>query len=202
MIFMIDENHTGVDVPSLGEIMSWYHGKILRIQHGRRIYQKRYHTDEDVIDLFDGIVVVQEKVDDKLSIEEVVKGEVWNIYGDISGKNTIHNHVIQYNDRHVKPKIYFNKVTYSSLGIEKGLKFLPMIGETKNSEDDLTIAILNLRRPTIECIYSIIEPLSRLPSRFGNPEIEGLVFKNYKKQKMGKWVNEKFEDDIRYLNKK
>lgn len=201
---MADSNDTGTIIPSLGEIMSWYHEKISRIQHGKRIYNKRYLTDEDAIELFDGIIVIQEKVDDKLSIEEVVKGEIWYIYGDISGKNTVHDHVIKYADRYVKPKIYFNKVTYSSgePGHEKGLRFLPMIGDTKNNESDLIIAILNLKRPTIDCIYSIIEPFSRLPSRFGYPEIEGLVFKNYQKQLMGKWVNEKFEDDIRDKNKK
>jgi hypothetical protein len=53
--------------PSPSQIASWYHSQILRIPHGKQNPSKRYLTDEQVLELFSGTVVIQEKVDGKMS---------------------------------------------------------------------------------------------------------------------------------------
>lgn len=175
-----------------GQIMSWYHGKILRIQHGNRIYNKRYKTDKEVIELFTGNVEIQEKIDGKLSnipLEDNRKLMV----EDISGKNTVHEHVIQYKENN---KNIMLDIVYP-IGSE--LYFESIYG---SSPSPLTYAILYLDNPTLDNIYNILEVLSKLPSHLGSPEIEGLVIKNYRFQLMGKYINEKFEDKLNEENLK
>jgi len=173
-----------------GQVAAWYHGKILRIQHGERIYRKRYLTNDDIIKLFTGMVEIHEKVDGKQSIVSISDDE-WLIEEDVSGKNTVHKHVIEY-------KTWQKRIPLDVVEVVKGeLYFEPFTGMAKN----LTFATLNLEKPILADIYRILEALSKLPSHFGGYEIEGLVIKNYQYQLMGKWVNEKFEDKIDNIEK-
>jgi hypothetical protein len=169
-----------------GQIMSWYHSKISRIQYGNRIYNKRYLTDEDVVKLFTGTVVIEEKIDGKLSNIPLEDNKQLMVE-DISGKNTVHKHVIEYknNDKNIMLDIV------SPMG--SGLYFESIYG---SSSSPLTYAILVFDNPTLDVIYNILDVLSKLPSHIGSPEIEGLVIKNYQFQLMGKYINEKFEDKL------
>jgi hypothetical protein len=169
-----------------GEMMSWYHRKILRIQHGNRIYNKRYLTDEEAVKLFTGTVVIEEKIDGKLS-NIPLEDNRQLMAEDISGKNTVHKHVIEYknNDKNIMLDIV------SPTG--SGLYFESIYG---SSTSPLTYAILVFDNPTLDIIYNILEVLSKLPSHIGSSEIEGLVIKNYRFQLMGKYINDKFEDKL------
>lgn len=170
-----------------GQIKSWYHGKIPRIQHGKRIYEKRYLTDEEVIRLFTGTVLIQEKVDGTPSAT-LLSDDQWLLEENISGKHTVHKHVIRY--RTPQKRIPLDVVADMGSGvfhIQPYQHFMLNI---------LDIATLKLEEPTIEIIHGVLEALSRQPSRFGSPAIEGLVIKNYVYQSMGKWVNEQFEDKL------
>lgn len=169
-----------------GQMMSWYHGKILRIQHGNRIYNKRYLTGEDVVKLFTGTVEIEEKIDGKLSNIPLEDNKQLMVE-DISGKNTVHKHVIEYenNDKNIMLDIV------SPMG--SGLYFESIYG---SSPSPLTYAILIFDNPTLDVVYNILEVLSKLPSHLGSSEIEGLVIKNYRFQLMGKYINEKFEDKL------
>lgn len=176
-----------------GQIMAWYHEKIPRIQHGKRVYEKRYMTDDEVLRLFRGTVYIQEKVDGKLSIKpfEDIR---WLLKEDISGKHTVHDHVLKYKAN--KSRIELDIV---SMMVPDVLHFEPF---SIPMQDILTIAVLRLENPTLKNIYAILEALSKLPSRLGAPVMEGLVIKNYPFQLMGKWVNEEFEDKLKYDSEK
>ena len=172
---------------SEGQIMSWYHDKIPRIQHGKRIYGKRYMTDAEITRLFRGTVYIQEKIDGKLS-STPLEDEQWIIEEDITGKRTVHDHVLKYKTH--LPRI---QLDIASLIAPDMLHFEPFNAPMM---DSITIAILRIEEPTVENIHRILDALSRLPSNFGLPIMEGLVIKNYPLQMMGKWVNEQFEDKI------
>lgn len=179
---------------------SWYHGKILRIQHGKRIYRKRYLTDDEIIKLFTGTVEIQEKVDGKQSITRI-SDDKWLIEEDISGKNTVHRHVLEYKTPQkripldvvevIEDKLYFGP--YTEIGWMGEMGGMGGMGGMGNK---LKLATIVLEKPTLDYIYEVLESLSKLPSCFGADEIEGLVIKNYQYQLMGKWVNGKFEDKI------
>lgn len=171
---------------SNGQIEAWYHSKISRILHGKRIYCKRYLTDDEVIKLCTGVVVFQEKIDGKLSSVRISDNKL-RIEEDLSGKNTCHKHIIEY-------KVPLKRIPLDVVEVVGDkLRFEPFTGWVQSS---LTYVTLNLEQPTLADIYKFLESLSKLPSNFGSPEIEGIIIKNYQYQLMGKWVNEKFEDKI------
>jgi hypothetical protein len=170
-----------------GQMMSWYHSKILRIQHGSRIYNKRYLTDEGIIKLFTGRVEIEEKIDGKLSNIPFADGKQMMVE-NISGKNTVHDHVIRYN---INDKSIMLDMVYPIT--PEHLYFESIYG---SSISPLVYAILIFDSPKLDMIYNILEVLSKLPSHFGSSEIEGLVIKNYGSQLMGKYINEKFEDKL------
>ncbi len=172
---------------SEGQVMSWYHGKIPRIQHGKSVYEKRYMTDDEVLKLFRGTVYIQEKVDGKLSATPL-EDERWLLEEDISGKHTVHDHVLKYKTNKSMIKLdLVSQVAPDMLHFEPFN--IPM-------QDILTIAVLRLENPALENIYGILDALSKMPSRLGPPVMEGLVIKNYPFQLMGKWVNEEFEEKL------
>lgn len=184
---------------SNGQVMSWYHSKILRIPHDKQNPTKRYLTDEQIIELFTGVVDIQEKVDGRLSIEnsnyDIEHVTNWcRIFEDMTGKNTCHYHVMKYD----KAKLPYNqRVVLDRINItSKGMIFEnPFVLDSKQFSQ-ITYAKYDLPSPTIKNIYSILETLSHFPSHFGSSVIEGLVIKNYDKQLMGKWINTNFEDKL------
>ena len=42
------------------QIASWYHSQILRIPHGNQNPTKRYLTDDKLLSLFDGAVIIED----------------------------------------------------------------------------------------------------------------------------------------------
>ncbi|MDD5454179.1 MAG: hypothetical protein PHW62_01585 [Candidatus Ratteibacteria bacterium] len=172
-----------------GQAAAWYHNQILRIQHGKRTYSKRYLTDEQVLAVFDGEVRVEEKVDGKLSVRlrstEHHCQEYW-VAEEMYSKNTVHNHVIKYSG--APHQIWLNKIL-----MEYGL---PSITDILEKQNTLGYGTIKLKDPTIEQIHNLLECFARLPSHYGAPKIEGLVLKNMEKQKFAKWINEEFEDKI------
>ena len=184
---------------SNGQVMSWYHSKILRIPHGKQNPTKRYLTDEQIIECFTGLITIEEKVDGKQSNEKMsISGgscnDSWKIFEDMTGKNTCHYHVMKY-DKAKRPyiqRIILDRIFETSNGL---IFEAPFILGT-NGFSQLTYAKIKLENPTIIQIFSILEAFSKLPSHFGSPEIEGLVIKNYDKQLMAKWINDNFEDKL------
>lgn len=179
-----------MNIETEGQAASWYHGQILRIQHGKRNYEKRYLTDEQVLDLFNGEVVVEEKVDGKLKANTMKnypqQKEFW-MAEEIYSKTTVHDHIIKYTN--APHHIWLNSVL-----IVDGE---PSVGRIQGCTNSLIYGTINIPDPTIGQIHMLLEAYARLSSHFGSLKIEGLVLKNYKKQKFGKWINEEFEDKIR-----
>jgi hypothetical protein len=168
---------------SQGQVEAWYHSKMLRIPHGAQHPKKRYLTDEEVIKLFTGTVSIQEKMDGKLSSFVYNTDPImWMIYEDMTGKRTVHKHVMAYTN--VPSKIYLDIVRYR----DGKLVF------EKPPDQVLEYGTVSLADPTIEEIHSVLEEFSKSPSHFGSPVIEGVVIKDYAGQRAGKWINEAFED--------
>jgi len=173
-----------------GQAAAWYHSKILRIQHGKRTYSKRYLTDEQVLAVFSGEVRVEEKMDGKLNVTKMPSyypdpQEYW-VSELIHSKTTVHNHIIKY--LKAPYQVWLNQIL-----VVEGEPSITDIGGTPNT---LGYGTLTLKDPTIEQIHGLLEQFSRLPSHYGAPKIEGLILKNEKNQKFAKWVNEEFEDKI------
>ena len=170
------------------QVASCYHSQILRIPHSNQNPTKRYLDDEQVLELFDGTVSVQEKVDGKMAWE--VEGESLVIYEDMTGKHTVHNHVMKYKDLPADKKIVLDVVRIENDFLKLGsmFKIFPV------SPQNLAYAFLTLHKPTISHIHQIIRVLSYSSSHFGSGVIEGLVIKNYSKGRFGKWINDEFEE--------
>lgn len=172
------------------QVASWYHKQILRIPHDTQNPTKRYLDDDQVLELFDGTVTVQEKVDGTMTWERV--GNSLMIYEDMTGKHTVHNHVMKYKDLPADKKIVLDMVKASIstdfLTTNSVLKVLPV------GPHNLAYAFLTLKKPNIFHIHQILRALSHSPSHFGSNIIEGLVIKNYDKQRFGKWINDEFEE--------
>lgn len=187
---MVMTNDEGIGVITPSQIASWYHSQILRIPHDNQNPTKRYLTDAQVLELFDGTVVVQEKVDGNMAWEKAGKSLI--IYEDMTGKHTVHNHVMKYSDLPADKKIVLDMVNASIetdfFNTNRILKVVPA------SPYKLSYAFLTLKNPNIFNIHQILRSLSHSSSHFGSPCIEGLVIKNYDTQKFGKWINDEFED--------
>jgi len=179
-----------------GQATSWYHSRIVRIPHDDmpRVPGKKYVTDEELLKFFtQGVVTIQEKIDGHISGVLVSKGAYdyrWQIFEDISGKNTPHKHIIQYKYPGLK-HVSLDYVMYD--GIMHEFKF--------QSDDNtfLTYATLNLNNmplASVEDIHDLLRFFAKLPSHYHSPKIEGLVIKNYLTQEMLKWINPEFEDKI------
>ena len=187
-----------MNVYSNGQIMSWYHSKILRIPHGKQNGSKRYLTEDGIYSLFDGIVTIQEKVDGKLSMmpnpECIHPENTWTICEDITDKHTCHEHIIKY-DKSKLP--YTQRIVLDKIQCTKnGRVFEEMFVLDTDGFTQLTCLKLKLLHPTMYEIYGMLDTISKQPSHFGSPVIEGLVIKNYEKQLMGKWINDEFEDQL------
>lgn len=177
---------------SKGQIMSWYHAKILRIPHGDQNPKKRYLKDSEILELFTGFVHIQEKVDGKLSCGDfyIDKNGLTriNLYEDMTGKNTCHKH-IEYLSLPFTKKVYFDDV------VIKDGKLLFTSVPSNLANLDLLSGLGGMI--STEEIYELLESLSKSESYFGRKRIEGLVIKNYEKQLMGKWINDEFEDHLK-----
>ncbi|MFH0869186.1 MAG: hypothetical protein V1839_03090 [archaeon] len=174
-----------------GQVASWYHGKILRIPHGKQYPKKRYLNDKGILELFGGIVVIQEKVDGKQHCDG--KLDCWQMREDMTGKHTVHEHVLNYTNLPPNKMIFLDLIAGDSLDNLRVLKEV----EGAYSTHDLDYATLYCKNWRIGQIYGILEVLASLKSHFGPEKIEGLVIKNYGKQLFGKWINDEFEDKLR-----
>jgi len=175
---------------SPGQIMSWYHSKIPRIPHGNQNPKKRYLKENEILELFDGIVHIQEKVDGKLSYAGFFVGELGfnrlDIIEDMTGKNTCHKH-IEYTKLPSDKRIRLDSVI---------LRESPEIINFDNNLKCLDYAVIDGSKLDIQQIYRLLECVAGVSSHFGRERIEGLVIKNYEKQLMGKWINDEFEDHL------
>ena len=179
------------------QIMAEYHRKILRIPHGSQHPSKRYLTNKQILELFDGEVVIQEKVDGKLTIFDPSEGAAESLpfrqlvmVEDMRGKITVHNHVMKYTDLPLNKRIVLDNIIAEEISDGKPkIKFYDPIS-------DLTYAKVTLKNPTLVQIHTILGAFSLMPSHFGSNFIEGLVIKNREKQLMAKWVNDLFEDKL------
>ena len=181
------------------QIASWYHAQILRIPHGRQTPTKRYLTDEQVIELFDGEVVIQEKVDGKMTwsiTPSIDSPRIITIIEDLTGKHTVHDHVMKYTtlpyDKHIPLDNISTEYTVTRSGTTRRFKIFP-----DRDSNVLDYAKVKLSPPTIGAIRALLEMFSKSQSHFGSDTIEGLVVKNYPKGKFGKWVNDGFEDGLK-----
>jgi len=183
-----------------GQAASWYHGKILRILHGKQNHTKRYLTDEQVIEVFTGEVEIQEKIDGRLNCSlyrsEHDSQEFWLSEG-IDSKDTPHDHIIKYSAAwrtlH-QPKTPLSKHVWIDrvyIGYDGKPEFIPMLFGSS-----LKYGTIRMSNPTIDQIYLLLEAFSKLASHYGSPVIEGVVCKNYEKQLMAKWINDEFEDGL------
>lgn len=179
-----------IGVVTSSQVAAWYHRQILRIPHDTQNPTKRYLDTDQIIELFNGTVSVQEKVDGKMAWEEA--GNLLIIYEDMTGKHTVHNHVMTYKDLPVDKKIVLDAVRIGEDFLNKKSMFKVIPASPHN----LTYAVLTLKNPNLFHIHQIMRALSHSPSHFGSDCIEGLVVKNYDTQKFGKWINDEFEEAL------
>lgn len=181
-----------------GQVASWYHGKILRIPHGKQNPKKRYLTEGQILELFTGEVEIQEKVDGKLdchlmSFDTPHQKEYW-IKEVLHPKNSVHAH-IKYDGwnvggtHHNAPKTVWLDTVF--IGFDGIPIFKPML-----LGSPLKYGTVMTDNPTIEQIYTLLGAFAKLKSHYGSSQIEGVVCKNYEKQLMGKWINDEFEDRL------
>lgn len=188
------------------QIMSEYHKKILRIPHGNQNPKKRYLTNQQILEVFNGEVWIQEKVDGKLSIEETGNRELstirqFTVHEDMTGKNTVHRHVMEYSNLPPNKRIILDKILVRE--VDKNNHEIIFHPDGDNNQlmvsfpsNILTYAKLRLHHPTMEEIHTLLEAFSKLHSHFGSAFIEGLVIKNHGNQLMAKWINDAFEDKL------
>ena len=172
------------------QVASWYHSQILRIPHGNQNPTKRYMDDEQLLMLFDGYVVIQEKVDGKMSfaVDKGGSGRIIRIYEDMTGKHTVHDHIMKYKRLPANKRIELESIYVSNSDNSV------YIAGHKSVVEYATIKLVD---PTVEVIHGVLELFAAMPSHFGNPLIEGIVIKNYSDGKnvlFGKWINDEFED--------
>lgn len=174
------------------QIASWYHSQILRIPHGNQNPAKRYLTDDQLLSLFDGNVIIQEKVDGKMGwdVDYGKMGRMVSIYEDMTGKHTPHDHVMKYTNLPASKRIFIESI------------YISHNDDTPHFTgyyNPLSYAKVKLYTPTIDTIHTLLEAFSKYPSHFGSDIIEGIVIKNYEHHegaKFGKWVNTAFEDKL------
>lgn len=196
-MFTADTQNTEQPFVTTGQAMSWYHKKIPRIPHRiskNRLPGKEYLTDAQILELFDGAVVLQEKVDGHLSaelinIDKAYQAHKFRIYEDFSGKNTPHSHIMQYKYPGTR-KATLDEVIYDWIGKCYVFRAAPDCMLTRASFNFTDVEI------SVPDIYVLLEGLARLPSFFHAPKIEGLIIKNYSRQLMAKYINIEFEDAI------
>lgn len=178
------------DTPS--QVAAWYHSQILRIPHGNQNPTKRYLTDDQLLSLFEGKVIIQEKADGKMrwNVDYGEKGRMVSIYEDMTGKHTPHDHVMKYTNLPADKRIFIESMYIShSDGV-------PHINSYYNP---LAYAKVMMYEPTIDTIHALLETFAKYPSHFGSDTIEGIVVKNYEHDKgarFGKWINDAFEEGL------
>jgi len=152
----------------------------------KKVKGKNYMTNNEFIDLFDGIVVIEKKIDG----HHEYKDEIY--YENIKYKHTIHydnlpKHIID--DNYLVPLNMDNKL-------------FNKISPIKYKDNELTLFHGNIK---FELIFDFIEWLLNLHEDWStNPDekIEGIVVKNYNKQLFGKisrfdWTGEINENHLR-----
>jgi hypothetical protein len=178
-----------------GQVESWYHSQILRIPHGKQNPKKRYLTEAQILELFKGKVVVEEKVDGKLKAYQMntyyLENRAFWMAEILYSKNTMHNHIIKYKTE--QRRIWLNEVWIHDNK--------PEFRHIQAQQNILIYGTIELRDATIDQIYMLLEAFSKLPSHLGVPKTEGLVLKNFEMQLMGKWINDEFEDKLHKENK-
>lgn len=182
-----------VVVETEGQAMSLFHSMFLRVPHGSQNPTKRYITEEDLLKLFNGrIVLLEEKVDGKQSVftELIDGGKRYHIYEDMTGKRTVHRHIVEYNDLPMTKRIPLGIVEQID-GQEANF--------VHNSMDRLEYGKLFYRDIGIDEIYALLEMFASSESHFGGEFIEGIIVKSFdgKGGMLGcKWINERFEDAL------
>ena len=162
--------------------------KIKRIPvPGLRVRGKKYLTEDEIKELFADEIIIEEKIDGKTSYEDIGKYRIF--YEDLTSKNTVHKHIIQYKKLPPNKRIAFDvwdKENKRFLRYEEKVEFLREYG--------YTCAPL-LFKGKVERVEELLKFLGK-PSAFGAERIEGIVVKNYEKELFGKVVDPLFEEAI------
>lgn len=169
------------------QIIEWYRSRILSIPHGNVHQRKECLKRGEILELFDGVVHIQEKVGGILSCGDVFydyNTVKVGLYGDMSRENTGRRQV-KYKDLPPSKRVYFDYLI---------IKDVPQIIEKKDELQILDYAVVNCKNLNIECVYQMLEVFSRMSSHFGRNVSEGLIIKNYNKQMIGEWVNDDKHD--------
>jgi hypothetical protein len=158
--------------------------------------KKEYLSDMDVVQLFEGYVVVEEKLDGKTINLPIREHTCYECFGE---------------DLRWKHNILYNRIPLSRFPFVVGIDIYDHdIGEWVDYRSTIFWAEGIPTAPVI-CSGSNLTLKSVLPfldavSSFGEEQIEGLVIKNYSKQVFGKIVNPKFDnevdDSVHWLRKK
>jgi len=160
------------------EIASWYHERILRIPHGKQNPSKRYLNDDEILRLFDGRVVIQEKVDGNIgwSIDNGNGNRIIRVFENVPFK--------RYSVIPANKRVHLDSIFVSDDDC------VPYIACHRNVLD---YADMRLVDPTIDEVHGILEVFAKMSSHFGAGEIEGIVVKNYTDGRnvlFGRWVND------------
>lgn len=147
--------------------------------------KKEYLSTEELERLLDGEIIVEEKLDGKITRIDIREFTPYEYFGE---------------DLRWKHNIFYNKVPVSRIPFVVGIDIYDhSVGEFYYEtsifwSEGIPMAPILLKGRNIR-LNHILDFL-RSPSAFGEEQIEGVVIKNYDKQIFGKIVNPKFDNDI------
>ena len=161
------------------EIVNWYRSRMLLIPHCKQYPSNRYLTDDEVLRLFDGRVVIQEKVDGNIgwSVDNGNGNRIIRVFENMPIK--------RYSVIPANKRVHLDSIFVSDD------ECVPYIAYRRNALDYAEIRLVD---PTIDEVQGILEVFAKMPSHFGAGEIEGIVVKNYTDGRnvlFGKWVCDK-----------
>jgi len=146
---------------------------------------KKYLNPEEFEKLLDGNIVVEEKLDGKLTKIDIDVRASYECYAE---------------DLHWKHNIFYNRIPISSIPFMIGIDICDTdFGEYIDYKNNIFAINHIARAPTLlkgRCELNEIILMLDSKSEFGDQQIEGVVIKNYKNGIFGKIVNPKFDNEV------
>lgn len=143
---------------------------------------KHYLSEDEVAELLSGIVVMEEKIDGKI---DGVTVEGKTVYFE----NMKYTHTILYT------KLPSFQMAFD---VWDGTQYLDLQAKTAFLEKHGYFVIRKIFFGTTnyQDLLQFLPKILALKSAYGDEQIEGVIIKNYIKQKFGKIVNPRFEETI------
>lgn len=145
---------------------------------------KHYLSEKEIKELFEGIVVIEEKIDGKLNAE------------------TVNGKIVFFELMKFKHNIFYNKLPSFKIAFDVWDEEKKCFLDLKQKQVFLGehgwfwTPVIFWGKTTYEELLKFLPKILSIKSQYGENKIEGIVIKNYEKQLFGKIVNPEFEEEI------